>query len=180
MGAITDIVKQNVPASYRALVGNTIYDYSLADLQNIAEGTQFRLYATIAGVTQEESTFTRNQIELLGVITTMQFIPAAIDYWGDQLQSENTSGTEENVSYFDRRPDLWKVWDRLAARSQQLAEEEGVNLVRLRAILPRVSYGDNGRNILVTPDPMQFPLANADRRLGDATWSIPWTSTEPE
>jgi hypothetical protein len=178
MGAITDIVKQNVPASYRALVGNTIYDYEVSDLQNIAEGTQYRLYATIAGVTQEASVFSRNQIELLGVITTMQFIPAAIDYWGDQLQSQGTSGTNEDVSYFDRRPDLWKVWERLAARAGELAEEEGVNLVRLRAIIPRVSYGDNGRNILVTPDPMQFPLQHADRRLGDAVWTIPWT--EPE
>ena len=176
MGAITDIVKQNVPASYRALVGNTIYDYELADLQNIAEGTQFRLYATIAGVTQEASVFSRNQIELLGVITTMQFIPAAIDYWGDQLQSQNTSGTNEDVSYFDRRPDLWKVWDRLAQRAQDLAEEEQINLVKLKAVLPRVSYGDNGRGILVTPDPALFPLPYADRVLGDEV-NINWVDT---
>ena len=167
MGAITDIVRQNVPASYRALVGNTIYDYQLTDLQNIAEGTQFRLYATIVGVTQEESVFTRNQIELLGVLTTLQFVPAAIDYWGDQLQSQNTSGTNEDVSYFDRRPDLWKVWERLAQRAEDLAEEEQINLVKLRAVLPRVSYGDNGRGILVTPDPELFPLPYSDRVLGD-------------
>lgn len=167
MGAITDIVKQTVPASYRALVGNTIYDYELTDLQNIAEGTQFRLYATIAGATLEDSVFTRNQVELLGVLTTMQFIPAAIDYWGDQLQSQNTSGTNEDVSYFDRRPDLWKVWERLAARAAELAEEEQVNLTKMRAILPRVSYGDNGRNVLVTPDPELFPLPYSDRRLSD-------------
>ncbi len=177
MGAITDIVKQNVPASYRALVGNTIYDYELADLQNIAEGTSFRLYATIAGVTQESSVFARNQIELLGVLTTMQFIPAAIDYWGDQLQSQNTAGTNEDVSYFDRRPDLWKVWERLAARAGELAEEEQVNLVRLKAVLPRVSYGDNGRGILVTPDPNLFPLPYSDRRLGEPVFEIPWTDT---
>ena len=176
MGAITDIVKQNVPASYRALVGNTIYDYELTTLQNIAEGTQFRLYATIAGVTQEESVFSRNQIELLGVLTTMQFIPAAIDYWGDQLQSQNTSGTNEDVSYFDRRPDLWKVWERLAARAGELAEEEQISLVRLKAVLPRVSYGDNGRGILVTPDPALFPLPYADRVLGDTAY-INWVDT---
>ncbi len=167
MGAITDIVKQNVPASYRALVGNTIYDYELTDLQNIAEGTQFRLYATIVGVTQEDTVFTRNQTELLGVLTTMQFIPAAIDYWGDQLQSQNTSGTNEDVSYFDRRPDLWKVWERLAARAQELAEEEQINLVRMKAVLPRVSYGDNGRDVLVTPDPWLFPLPYSDSLLVD-------------
>jgi len=172
MGAITDIVRQNVPASYRALVGNTSYDFSSTDLQNIAEGVEFRLYATVAGVTQEDTVFTRNQIELLGVITTMQFIPAAIDYWGDQLASQNTSGTNEDVSYFDRRPDLWKVWERLAARAADLAEEEQINLVKLKAVLPRVSYGDNGRGILVTPDPELFPLPWDTRRLSEL---IPWT-----
>ena len=173
MGAIIDIVRQNVPASYRALVGNTSYDFSSNDLQNIANGVQYRLYATIAGVTQEDSVYTRNQIELLGVITTMQFIPAAIDYWGDQLASENTSGTNENVAYFDRRPDLWKVWERLAARAAELADAEQINLVKLKAIVPKVSYGDNGRGILVTPDPELFPLPWAYRRLSD----IPWADT---
>lgn len=172
MGAITDIVRQNVPASYRALVGNTSYDFSLTDLQSIAEGVEFRLYATVAGVTQEDTVFTRNQIELLGVITTMQFIPAAIDYWGDQLASQNTSGTNEDVSYFDRRPDLWKVWERLAARAAELADEEQINLTKLKAILPRVSYGDNGRGILVTPDPELFSLPWDSRRLSELT---PWT-----
>lgn len=174
MGAITDIVRQNVPSSYRALVGNTSYDFSLSDLQNVADGVQFRLYATVAGVTQEDSVYTRNQIELLGVITTMQFIPAAIDYWGDQLASESTSGTVENVAYFDRRPDLWKIWERLAARAAELADGEQINLVKLKAIIPRVSYGDNGRGILVTPDPELFPLPWDYRRLSDF---IPWTDT---
>jgi hypothetical protein len=175
MGAITDIVRQNVPASYRALVGNTQYDFSLTDLQGIAERVQFRLYATIAGVTQESSVFTGNQLELLGVITSMQFIPAAIDYWGDQLASQNTSGTNEDVAYFDRRPDLWKVWEKLAARAAELADEEQINLIKLKAVLPRVSYGDNGRGILVTPDPELFPFPWDNRRLSDL---IPWTEVQ--
>jgi len=178
MGVITDIVRQTVPASYRALVGNTIYDYSNSDLQSIAEGVQYRLYATVAGVTQESSTWTPNQIELLGVITTMQFIPAAIDYWGDQLASQNTSGTNEDVAYFDRRPDLWKVWEKLAQRAAELAEEEQINLVKLKAILPRVSYGDNGRGILVTPDPELFPLQQADQLLGGTSILWPWVETQ--
>lgn len=173
MGAITDIVRQNVPASYRALVGNTSYDFSLTDLQNIAEGVEYRLYATVAGVTQESSVFTRNQIELLGVITSMQFIPAAIDYWGDQLASQNTSGTNEDVAYFDRRPDLWKVWEKLAARAAELAATEQINVTKLKAWLPKISYGDNGRGVLVTPDPELFSLPWDYRRLSD----IPWTDT---
>lgn len=171
MGAITDIVRQNVPASYRALVGVTNNYYDLDTLQSIAEGAQYRLYATIAGVTQEASVFNPREIEFLGVVTTLQFIPAAIDYWGDVLQSQNTSGTNEDVSYFDRRPDLWKVWDKLAQRAAELSEELDVNLVKLRAIVPRVSYGDNGRNVLVTPDPQDFPLQGTDLRL---TELVPW------
>lgn len=171
MGAITDIVRQNVPASYRALVGVTNNYYDLATLQNIANSAQYRLYATVAGVTQEASVFNPKELELLGVVTTLQFIPAAIDYWGDALQSQNTSGTNEDVSYFDRRPDLWKVWDKLAQRASELSEDLGVNLTRLRAILPQVSYGDNGRGILVTPDPNDFPLQSSRQRISDLT---PW------
>jgi hypothetical protein len=111
---------------------------------------------------------------LLGTITTLHFIPAAVDYWGDQLQTQATSGTNEDVSYFDRRPELWKIYDKLVAQAEELGEETGVAIKKLRAVTPRVSYGDNGRGILVTTDPALFPRSYDDGIYGFTTpWDYP-------
>lgn len=163
MGAITDAVKRYVPASYNALVGVTnSYDYSVNDLQTLADYVQFRFFSTIAGVTQEASVWNPIQTEFLGVMTTLEFIPAAIDYWGDQLAAEATSPTTESVSYFDRRADLWRVYDRLVKKADQLGIELGIGTTKTSGVVPTVSYGDNGRGVLVTSDPQLFPPAFAD------------------
>jgi len=174
MGAITAIVKRYVPASYRALISVTNNYYSATELQGLADSVQFRLFTTIAGVTNEASVYTSKEIDLLGTITTMQFIPAAIDYWGDALASESTTGTHENVSYFDRRPELWKIYELLAAQAEDLADDLGVNITTAKTMLPRVSYGDNGRGILLTPDPQDFPVSWEEASPGDLVpWSYP-------
>ena len=174
MGAITDIVKKYVPVSYRALCGVTNNFYSLTELQDLSDTVQYRLFATVAGSTQEASVYNRTELELLGTISTMQFIPAAIEFWGTKLESEGTRGTSENVSYFDQRPDLWKVYDKLAAQAGDLAIDAGVNLRRVKAVLPRVSYGDNGRNILISPDPVGFGAPYGTTFAEDLSpWSYP-------
>lgn len=157
MGAVADIVRRYVPVSYRALVSVTNNYYQPNDLQELSEVIQYRLFSTVVGATQEASSYTRSELDLIGTLTTLQFIPAAVDYWGEHLASQSTSGTQENVSYFDHRPDLWKVYEILAAHAEELSEETGVNIKKVKAILPRVSYGDNGRGILVTEDPERFP-----------------------
>ena len=159
MGAVTDIVKRQVPASYRALISTTNSYYGMTELQGIANSIQFRLFATVPGSSNEATLWDYTELELLGTLTSLEFIPAAVDYWGNQLQSQNTSGTNEDVAYFDRRPELWRIYDQLAKKAAVLAADLDVNVVRLKAIVPRVSYGDNGRGILVTSDPARFSRA---------------------
>jgi hypothetical protein len=179
MGIITDSVKRYVPASYHALVGITnSYDYTLDDLQTLAEFVQFRFYGTIAGITAESSVWNPLQSEFLGVVTTLEFIPAAVDYWGDQLASESTSPTSESVSYFDRRADLWKVYDKLVIKAGQLGTELGISTTKIRGSVPSVSYGDNGRGVLLTPDPQDFPPAFVPNNSTDyISWeSLGWNA----
>lgn len=159
MGAVTNIVKRYVPASYRALVGATNNYYSMTELQGLADSAQYRLFATIAGSSNEASVYNSKEVDLLGIITTLNFIPAAIDYWGDQLASQNTSGTNEDVAYFDRRPELWKVYAMLEKQAADLSDDLNVNIKKIRASLPQVSYGDDGRGVLLTPDPQDFPAS---------------------
>ena len=159
MGAITNIVKQYVPASYAALVGATNSYYSPEDLQSLADFVKFRLYNTVVSELSEAVIYNQTEQRLLGVLTTLQFIPAAIDFWGDSLASTATTGTSESDSFFDHRPDLWRIFDRLTAEAQALGTEVGINIYAARGVVPKVSYGDNGRDILVTPDPHEFPPA---------------------
>ena len=158
MGAVTDIVKRYVPASYRALVGATnSYDFGITELQAMADYVQFKLFSTVPGSTNEATLWNHNELELNGIMTTLQFIPAAIDYWGNALATESTTGTHESVAYYDRRPDLWRIHEVLVKKAQELSSVVGVNIVTVRAVLPKVSYGDNGRNILISSDPTDFP-----------------------
>jgi hypothetical protein len=159
VGAIANIVKQYVPASYAALVGSTNAYYSPEDLQGLADYVKFRLYNTVVAENTEASVYNPKEQRLLGILTTLQFIPAAIDFWGDQLAATTTTGTNESNSYFDHRADLWKIFDRLSNEAALLSNDLGININAARAVIPRVSYGDNGRQILVTSDPAEFPPA---------------------
>lgn len=179
MGMVTDAVKRYIPASYNALAGATnSYDYTLDDLQTLADYVQFRYFATVPGGPTEAAVWNPLQAEFLGIMTTLEFIPAAIDYWGDQIESQRTNPTDESVSYFDRRTDLWKVYDRLTKKAENLAPEVGVTVNKVKGLIPQVSYGDNGRGILVTNNPEDFPPAFADPN--DPTYvsweNIGWTS----
>jgi hypothetical protein len=170
MGAIANIVKQYVPASYAALVGATNSYYGPEELQSLADYVKFRLYNTVVAEASEAAAYNPKEQRLLGILTTLQFIPAAVDYWSDTYASVATNPTSENVSYFDHRGDLWKIFDRLTAEAQALGPEVGVDIYAARAVVPRVSYGDNGRNILITTDPNHmapafdndYPLGNPD------------------
>lgn len=172
MGKITDVVQRHVPASYRAMCGVTNTYYSLAALQDLSDYVQFRLYNTVVGESNEATTYNPKEQELLGVLTTLNFIPAAVDYWGDQLASQTASGVNESQAYFDRRPDLWKIFAQLQVEAAELSQELGV--FSKVANLPGVSYGDNGRGVLITQDPQNWPKLH--RRywgdLGLIEWSL--------
>lgn len=174
MGAVANVVKQLVPASYAALVSATnSYDYTAQDLQNLADFVKFRLYNTVVAEASEAVIYNPKEQRLLGILTTLQFIPGAVDFWGDKYSSVSTNPTSENVSYFDHRTDLWKIFDKLTVEAQALSNELGINIYAARGVVPKVSYGDNGREILVTTDPQLFPPAYDQQGLPDLLiWDV--------
>ena len=178
MGAIANIVRQYVPVSYAELVGATNSYYSAEDLQGLADYVQFRLYNTVAGAASEASVYNVKEQRLLGVLTTLQFIPAAVEYWSNQLASTTTTGTNESDSFFDHRPDLWRIFDRLTAEAAALGTDLGVNVYAARGVIPRVSYGDNGRGILITGDPSLFP-SHDESNVRAIDTSINWGGVNP-
>ena len=158
MGTISNVTKQYVPASYAAMISATNTYYAKSDLQALADYVKFRIFSTVVAEASEGLIYNPKEVQFLGTLTTLQFIPAAIDYWGDQLSSESAGslGQEKDVGYFDHRTDLWKIFDRLSIQAQELGAELGLNIITTRGVIPRVSYGDNGRKILITSDPQDF------------------------
>jgi hypothetical protein len=157
MGAITEAVRRHIPATYRAMIGpseQTDY-YSLADLQALADYVQQRLFATVAGITNEATVFDIRHVEFLGKVTTLRFIPAAIDYWMDQSETVQTHGPEETINFPARIAHLREVFQRLSA---DVADEwnDVLGVAGAHNSVPDVSYGDNGRGVLITPDPAEF------------------------
>lgn len=173
MGAVTNITKMLVPASYRAMIGASNSYYQQSDLQALNEYVQTRVFSTVAIEASEAFVYSIKERQLLGYLTTLQFIPAAIDFWGDALTSESaqSASSTKSVGYFDHRSDLWKIFDRLTLEAQELATDLGVNVNAARAFIPKVSYGDNGREILVTSNPQDFEPA-FDTKTSDS--SILW------
>lgn len=159
MGAIQNVVKQYVPASFAALISATNSYYSPTELQSLADFVKFRLYNTVVAEASEAIIYNVKEQRLLGILTTLQFIPAAVDFWSDKYASVSTQPTSESVSYYDHRPDLWKIFDRLTAEAQALSNELGINIYAARGVVPKVSYGDNGRELLITTDPQKFSPA---------------------
>lgn len=132
------------------------------DVQALADYVKFRLFSTVINVTQEATLYDPLLLQFIGRLTTLQFIPGAIDYWMRQVQSEATSGTAESVTYPDRAANLWKLFQNLAEGVQSewngMAARYGFQILGAPGNRPKVSYGDNGRGILMTPDAYTNPL----------------------
>ena len=130
MGAITDVVRRYVPVSYQSLVGTSnIYFGGITELQALADFVKFRLFSTSVSSSQESTVYNASQVQLLGILTTLQFIPPAVEYWGKQLSSESTVDPAENVTYRDPRPELWRIFDRLVTEAGILGSELGIGVL---------------------------------------------------
>lgn len=161
MGVVTDWVRRKVPGSYDAIIGAT-EGLSQGDVQALADYVKFRLFATTVDVTSEAS-YDPRLAEFLGKLTTLQFIPAAVDFWGRQIISESATGTNENTTYPDRRTDLWKIFEEISNEVKSewnaMAQEYGFRVISAKAGIPKISYGDNGKGVLLTNDPYDIMTA---------------------
>jgi len=143
--------------------------FSLTDLQALADYVKFRLFATVAEPADEASAWNLGVRQFVGKLTTLQYIPAAIDFWDSRLAAKTTTGTNEVVTYRDQREGLFKLYDTLTKEVAQDSIDLGFTF-NVHGLLPAVSYGDNGRGILLTPDPMDYPTMDSDAVLVPDLW----------
>jgi hypothetical protein len=148
--------------------------FTSSDLQALADYVKYRLFATVVAATNEADVYNPMLVQFLGKLTTIQFIPAAIDYWDSQLASKTLTGRSEVVAYRDHRDGLIHLLEELTRQVKEefleLAPEYGFSI--RKTLLPSVSYGDNGRGILITEDPQNFP-AQYETRPSYLDW-LPW------
>jgi len=177
VGSVTDVVRRYVPASYKELASvSNSYFGGVTELQALADYVKFRIFSTTVAASAESSIYDLKQIQLLGILTTLQFIPPAVDYWGvAQLNSESLDDPSENKSYRDPRRELWNIFEKLVAEAAALGNELGVGVLGVKGVVPKISYGDNGRGILLTPDPLDWGPEFDNASIRDAIpWSTPW------
>lgn len=149
--------------------------YNEGDVQALADYVTYRLFASTSHAGVDITPYDYRLQEFVGDLTVLQFIPAAIDFWGDQLISETTTGTSEVISYPDRVKGLQEIYDeiskRLAKDFPAMAQKYGFRILQASGNTPRVTYGDNGRDVLITSDPwdMEPPFGSKIQ-----TSALPW------
>lgn len=161
MGAITEVVRRYVPATYYEMLSATLYEgsprlFATSDLQALADYVKFRLFATVVTESEESTAFNPFERQFIGKLTTLQFIPAAIDYWDTRLAAKTTTGTNEVIQFRDHRKGLINLFEVLSEEVKKDSDELGFTF-KLGTLVPKVTYGDNGRGILITEDPSTFP-----------------------
>lgn len=173
MGVVTNAVRRYVPATYNAMLiapsDNRLF--ATSDLQALADYVKYRLFGTSVTESDESVFFNPYESQFLGKLTTLQFIPAAVDYWDSQLSSIVATGTGEVANFRDHRDGLLKLWDILTKEVIKDAAILGFSLKRV-GLVPAISYGDDGKGVLITPDPQTFPKQWSTQR----SWfsSLPW------
>lgn len=171
MGAVTERVRTYVPATYDAMILSDPPFFPAADLQALADFVKFRLLGISVAEADEATLYSDILITFLGKLTTLQFIPAAIDYWDSRLASEVVPG--EVQQFRDHLAGLEALFKMLSdeVKADWIIIGPGLGFVPTKRT-PKVSYGDNGRGILITPDPMDFEPLQAS----SPSWLdlLPW------
>lgn len=189
MGALTDAIRRLLPRTYDAMVAASgavpkAGQYTVGDVQALADYAKSRLWASVANVT-EEVLYAPQLVQFIARYAALDFIPAAIDYWDRQVLSENTTGSNENLSYPNAPDSLLRLFTDIrkmvAEDFEAMAAQYGFQSTGT-VFLPKVSYYDNGRDIFVTRDPMDFPPNRM--KLGGVLFDdllmepIPWSFNE--
>lgn len=156
MGAVVDWVQRYMPSSYHAMIAATSV-WPTTAFQDDADLVKYRIYHTVVDPALEATVYNPLENNLMGKITTLMVIPAAVDFWGSQsLSIKIATGThQEDKQYLDRREELWKLYDRLLNEVQTDFGPITGNIVG-----PRLSHGNGDK---ITPDPHDFPRLFCDR-----------------
>jgi hypothetical protein len=162
-GAISDRVRDIIPYTWTALLGETAR-YGPEALQRRIDLVKSQLFGTGAGykIEDDEDQYPPAVAEYLAKLATLQIIPAGIELWMNKHTSVSTPGHAgaESANYPDRVQALKDLRDRLLIDAQNEGEAlkdilDDLGRTPLRTGLPspivNTSHLDE-----VAPDPQTF------------------------
>lgn len=153
-GPIASKARAQLPATWDALARATQYGESA--LNDAITYVKYQVNLTVVDQVQEAALYNPTMITYLGKLVALQVIPAGIDYWSDQPIAETTTGTNESVTWLDRRDSLYRLYTTLQNEVRVLAAQVELVLGRRavrRMSSPAISRAATG---FVTPDPASF------------------------
>ena len=153
-GAIASAARSYIPATWDGL--SLAANLGDAGLQRVVDLAQFRLFGSVVANAGQSGAYNPIQVDYLGKMVAYGLIPGGIDYWGDQLLSEQIRGTEEAAVYADRRTGLYKVQARLAG--ELVSDLPGVTGAIIKKRAGVASTSGPG---FVTQDPGLFPAIDS-------------------
>ncbi len=167
-GDIYQRVRGHLPNSLAALSKDP--RFGDIRIQQKIDLVKYRLFATSVSPALEATSYNPMVLDFLAKKSTIEIIPAAVDFWTDNPQTLNTTGTDEVISYPDRIAALWKVYERIAAEIEKLEADVLADLVTTtRKRVPAAV--DTRAEDMVTNDPIDMGRAFADPHIIN---SLPW------
>lgn len=154
LGALADRVKGFIPESYHALTNSSYFGETL--LQEHIDDIKFKFFATVVSFSLEATTYDRYVLRFLGKVCTLNLIHPARDYWMNQITSENTTGTDEQITFPDRLAALEETYRRLYAEVEAESDEfESFisTIIRKKSTYPGVNTSSDD---LRTTSPTEF------------------------
>lgn len=177
LGAVADYVKMRLGGeTWKGLTTDATYGASF--VSRAIDIVKARVLKT-PPTTADEGTLPALVLDYLGICAALELIPAARDYWGNQLLSLTTGNDPTEQSTYPNRLEMVKdIQADLLARLSQ-AQAAAIPLIDSPALLtntqgPAIDEADN--MVRVTDDPRDFPPAHAfpgDGRVAADAWGWP-------
>jgi len=183
LGAILEYTQLRIPSAYQTLAGSTAYGEE--GLQAQANYVQYRLFATVAGATQEGEIYDPLELDFMSKLVSLRVLPAAVDTVGGSGGTTSTeivlqTRTERRTvtSPSDRAKSYWDSYE--AIRKSLVADmvilrHKFVAWGKLTGIVPAIIPPADELFITPSPDLMGSALPSG---WPPSTETFPWQLVE--
>lgn len=162
-GAIADAARGVLPITWDTLVKDEAFGDGL--LQDAVDTVKEEVLGSVIEIEAEDDLPLR-AIRFMGRKIALELIPAGVDLWMNQPQQESATGVNENHLFVNRAAELRALAERLTT---QINREEASILALLgrparSRNLPRPAISTPADDVLITPNPREFPRPFAEPR----------------
>lgn len=169
-GQIALAARGYLPQTWDALANSTFFGEGLLDAKR--SYVKFLLFGTVVDTALESVFYNPLVLEYAAKGLAITIIPAAADWYANEITSVVSTGTSENRAYPDKISSLWRIHARLLLEMAEMQEQvqEFVPLANDPMIPFLPSNTGEGLDYL-GHDPHCFPHSDNTPRRHDYTWT---------